>query len=112
MKNKSVSGSYYRNKTKKWFEELGYDVASLESSRAIPKGDRYIYTKNDIFGADLMAKDSQKIIFIQCKQGRANESTGIKQLLEQRWPACVTLLLVRWEIRAKQPTIIRLQGDY
>lgn len=108
--NRTRKGNYYRNKTKKWYEDQGYMVAVLEHSNRIFKDGKVIFRTSDIWGCDLMAKNSEEIIFIQCKT-KDNLAAGIKELKKfEPWPLLpgVVVQVVYWESRAKEPTIVEV----
>jgi len=90
--NKRAKGNYYVKKTQKWLEGEGYTVAGLEHSRtftyrakdgAIKRG----YATVDIWGADLMARNTERLVFIQVKANKGDVSAGVRQLSEDdNWP--------------------------
>ena len=105
MPTNKAKGNYYQKKTKEWFEKEGYTVYPMEFARSIytPKG--VIYMKRDIAGADLMAMNGEEIIFIQCKTSKGDINKGIKELNAHPYPKDTKKIVVRWELRAKEPTI-------
>jgi Holliday junction resolvase-like predicted endonuclease len=95
--NKIRKGNYYRLKTKKWLESKGYLVEILEHSGR--------YSKKDIWGSDLIAKNETEMVFIQVKSNKGDISSGKKQLLATAWPPNIELWVVYWEVYSKSPTI-------
>ena len=65
--------------------------------------------KRDLWGADLVAKNSTELIFIQCKTNRSDIAKGIKELNKTKWPVFVKLWVVIWQPRAREPTIIEAE---
>lgn len=107
MKSNKAKGDYYRRKTVKYLEDLGYQVATIEKlQRCFIKG-RPIFLKKDVFGADLLAMNSEKIIFVQVKfssEGKFSVSTVKKEFDKYTFAPFVEKWLVMWEPR-KQPNI-------
>jgi hypothetical protein len=103
-----MKGYYYKKKTKKFFENLGYYCDYLEQIRTVRRGKKVIYIKKDILGSDLIAINGKEICFIQVKSG----SYSIKKVKEEfsKYPfpecKCIRLLLVIWQKRKREPKII------
>ena len=100
MLNKVRKGNYYRLKTRKWLESKGYLVEILEHSGR--------YSKKDIWGSDLIAKNETELIFIQVKSNKAHLSMGKKELLATVWPPFVKLWVVCWEPYSKKPIVVEV----
>ena len=100
MLNKVRKGNRYRLKTRKWLEAKGYLVEILEHSG--------MYGKKDIWGADLIAKNKDELIFIQVKSNKAHLSMGKKELLATVWPPFVKLWVVCWEPYSKKPIVVEV----
>jgi len=98
--NKVRKGNYYRLKTKKWYESKGYLVEIIEHSGR--------YSKGDIWGSDLIAKNESELIFIQCKSNKVDISSGKKELLSTIWPPYIKLQVIYWKSYAKEPTVVEV----
>jgi hypothetical protein len=109
--NKVRKGNYYRKKTIDYLRLDGYDVEILEKNQRIYKGGKVYFIKKDLWGADLIAKNEEELIFIQCKTNRAHISAGIKELHKTKWPEFVKLWVVLWEPYDKEPEIIEVEND-
>lgn len=108
MKNK---GTYYRWKTKKWFEEKGYSVEYLETYRRIVRDSKVVLIKKDIFGADMVAMDGKEIVFANSVFGRKNISKHVKEFLKYPFPPQVEKWIVVWEKGKREPEIIEIGGE-
>lgn len=109
-------GNYYKDKTKKWYEKLGYMVQITEfmCGRQIPGG-KIIYQKRDIFGSDGIAMNGKEIIFWNSTHSttgrRAIELSEKKaEFLKYPFPPHVKLQIVFWEPR-KKPQIYELDKE-
>lgn len=106
-------GNYYKKKTQKYLQKLGYIVQLTEfvSSRPIGGG-RMIWSKKDVFGSDGIAMNGNEIIFWNAKATidknvgvSWHKSTGKSEFSKYPFPGCVKRQLYIWEPR-KQPVII------
>ena len=99
-------GSYYKLKTKKWFEEKGYETEIVEKLQRIwtPKG--VFFKKQDVFGADGISMNEQEIIFWNSKFGKSNIAEGLKEFAKYPFPNFVKRWLVVWEARVREPEIV------
>lgn len=106
--NNTKRGNFNRNKTKKHFEKLGYDVAVVEQSRFFAFGGRRWVKKSDCFGADLLAMDGSELVFIQCKTGAPKKAECAKEFSKWKFPKnkIVRRVIVCWKLRARVPAII------
>lgn len=110
MASSSSRGSYYKRKTKEWYEKQGYTVQLTEFMCATVIKGRCFYRKIDIFGSDGIAMNGKEIIFWNSKStiaGRISQekSGGKKDFAQYPFPAHVKRQLVIWEPR-KKPQII------
>jgi hypothetical protein len=113
MASSNSRGNYYKQRSKKYYESLGYTVQLTEFNTARQiGGGRLIYTKIDIFGSDGIAMNGKEIIFWNSKSvtgetnSIANEKSRAKKEFEKYpFPPCVKLQAIIWEPR-KQPVII------
>ena len=110
-------GAYYKGRTRKWLEGLGYQVADLEVVRWIhkPSGER-IPVKRDQFGSDLLAMNIDGFVFVQVKSGRVtgNFPEAARKFAAVIWPelvwpsTAVKRWVVAWAPRARQPRVIEM----
>lgn len=91
-------GNYYRLRTKKWLEQNEYLVENLEKSYRVydKKKDRVIFIKRDIWGADLIARNKDFILFVQVKSNKGDIAKGVAELSKGPWPANVMRIVVHW----------------
>jgi hypothetical protein len=105
--NRSAKGNYHRNKTKEWLETQGYIVAPLESTKRIylpaknGEPEKVIFSKTDIWGSDLVARNENHVVFVQVKANASHISQGIKDLSHGPWPASVARWVVHWPERRR-----------
>jgi len=105
-------GNYYKLRTKKWLKEKGYEVSTMERMQRIvnEKNGEVLFIKKDQLGSDLLATNSEQIIFIQVKLNRNNVAEGVKELAKQKLPSFCERWVVIWEPRAREPEIIEVEG--
>ena len=117
--NKSSKGNYYRLRTKKWLEEKGYLVENAEKSQRIVTKDRttgelkVLFIKKDIWGADLIARNAESLVFVQVKANKGDISKGMKELSRGPWPPSVGRWVAYWPPRrrmAEGPEIVEVAG--
>jgi hypothetical protein len=107
MINKTQKGNRNRDKTKKYYEALGYDVTVVEQAKFFNFGGRMWCKKKDCFGADLLAMDGKEMVFIQCKSGTL-QATAVKREFDKwKYPISPVIkkVVVCWKFRARQPII-------
>lgn len=106
-----AKGNYYRLRTKKWLEAQGYKVVPMEIQRRIfipaKPGfpERVIFTKLDLWGADLLASNGRELIAVQVKTHITDTARGVRALCAAPWPDSVVLWVVRWPFRGREPVI-------
>ena len=105
-KSNASKGTYYRNRTKEFFEKAGYHVVLLEKLQRIYVRGRVVFKKQDVWGSDGMMSDGKELIFWNSKFGRDHIAEGIKEFNDYPWPSSIKLWIVVWEYRAREPDII------
>lgn len=116
MSTTTSRGNYYKKRTKEYYEALGYTVQITEfmCGRQIAPG-KIIYVKKDVFGSDGIAMNGTEIIFWNSKHFTgtntlANEkSQGKKEFRKYPFPKTVKRVLVIWEPRKRNPTIVNCE---
>ncbi len=106
-----VKGNYYKIKTKKWFEEKGYQCEYLEKlQRIFTKDKKVIFIKKDLFSSDGLAINENEIIFWNSKLNKKNISQGYKNYSELKIPKIpqIKKWLIVWEKYSKEPEIIEV----
>lgn len=114
----NARGNYYRKKSKDWFIARGFQSEYLEVYRSIfrPPPLPRLMIKQDLFGSDGLAINSQKIIFWQSKANHDNSK--IKEAFNKfdlyDIPPFVEQWLLVWIPRKKFPMIYvdRVLTDY
>lgn len=106
MISKRAKGTYYRNKTKEFYEREGYVVELSENKTSVWINGKIIYAPKDFFGSDLVAMGKNEIIFIQSKTHKTDVSKAIKEFKKYPYPDFVKRHIVRWELRAREPEVV------
>lgn len=103
-------GNYYKKKTKDWLTKEGYVCEYLEKLQRIYTKEKLIYVKRDLFGADILAFNKEKLIFVQVKSGSKTTGINIKKAIEEfskyPFPDFVDRWIVIWKEKQKEPEII------
>lgn len=112
MKNKRQIGQRNKLKSKKWLEKLGYTVENSETNKICFFKGKLFAVHKDLFGSDLIAMKNdlhgEEIIFIQCKTNKVDMLSGVKEFAKYPFPSYVQRWVVRWELRAREPIIIKI----
>ena len=103
-------GNYYKLRTKKWLENKGYQVATMEKMfRIFRPGAEALFVKKDQFGADLLAMNEKELIFVQVKfnTARTKVEEAIREFNKYRFPPSQTIKrwVVVWEKGGHEPEI-------
>ena len=111
-------GRYYLLKSRDYMKDLGYETEIVEKvQRIVTKDDRgkhhVLFSKKDLWGADLVARNKEELIWVQVKCNSCDIATGIKQLCtDDNWPEFIKRWVICWEPRQKEPEIIEVkEGD-
>lgn len=116
-KTKKVStvqrGNYYKQRTKKHYEKLGYTVQLTEFSCATFFQGRCIYRKIDIFGSDGIAMNGSEIIFWNSKHTATDNNDSYNEQMRQAkkefgsypFPKSVKRHIVMWKPRQKPEVV-------
>lgn len=108
------SGNYYKQRTKKYLENLGYFVVLTEFTSCRPiGGGKMIWTKKDVCGADGIAMNGSEIIFWNAKSTTKEREQGVNkhkwqgrsEFKKYPFPLSVKLHLYIWLPR-EQPIIV------
>jgi len=105
--NRTRKGNYYRTRTKKWLVREGYDVVVTEVTQRVTRKDREtgelstIFIKHDLWGADLLAINDERIVAVQVKANAGDISRGLKELAGAPWSRSrsVEMWCVHWPAR-------------
>lgn len=102
--NSNKAGQYYKTKTKKYFEGLGYTVVYAETMRVIRRGHFTHYVKQDMLGADVLAVNDKEAILANSVLGRTNVSKHIREF--EKYPSGgMKRMVVIWEKGCREPEI-------
>jgi hypothetical protein len=115
MASNAGRGAYFKGRTRRHFEALGWLVADLEVVRWLhPPGRERVPVKRDQLGADLLLVNVELIVFAQVKGGA--QAVGAGTFPQARaefekfiYPPYVKLWIVAWAPRARTPRIIVCQ---
>ena len=106
--NPRQKGNYYRNKTKAFLEKDGWKVQNLEIPKRVFVKGQVFYTRQDLWGADLICVKNEELLIVQNKSNPVDISKGIKELKKAPWPDFVEKWVVIWPLRAREPQIIKI----
>lgn len=115
-KQRQRKGRYYLLKTRDYLKNLGYEVDIVEKTQRIvtkdDKGKQFVlFQKKDLWGADLVARNREELIWVQVKSNKGDIGRGIKQLSEdEHWPDSdvVKRWVMCWEPRVREPEIVEV----
>lgn len=104
-------GNYYKYKTKKYFEEQGYQAELLEKTiRYLDKQtNKIVVKKKDVFGSDLLIMNEEEIVFIQVKYNKTHIAEAIKEFKKIKFPPFVKFWVVCWMKNEQTPYIYDLK---
>ena len=95
--NATQIGNDRRNRTRKHFEALGYDVALAEQAKFCFFGGKMRVFKKDMFGADLIAINGKEIVAIQCKTTNPLITASKREFEKWKWPGSVRKIVACWK---------------
>lgn len=101
-------GNYYKYKTKEWLVKEGYVVEYFEKNQRIVTGDRTIFIKRDMWGADVVAMNTESIVFVQVKLNKNNVADAIKEFTKYPYPPFVKRWVVVWTPKQREPEIVEV----
>lgn len=116
MTKNAVRGNRYKLKTKKWFDDQGFETVYLEQYKSyyIP-GFGQRYSKVDLLGSDGLSMNGKQIIFWNSKstediQKRRNEfiKEATAAFNEHKFPSFVDRWIIIWQVRKREPEIVKL----
>jgi hypothetical protein len=116
-------GSYYKQRTKEYFERRGYVVAFLErmmwlrgrpdeaiaracAAAGLQAPPSLKPVKQDQFASDLLAMKADELIFIQVKGHTDHTAAAVRAFLEFPCPPFAKQWVVMWEPRAREPIVV------
>jgi len=108
--NSARRGAYFKGRTRRWLLRHGYQIAEFEVVRWVgaPGGARFP-VKRDQWGADLVAMDATRIVFVQVKGGtaaRGNFPDARRKFAAVTWAPGVERWIVAWLPRARDPRVV------
>jgi len=111
MNTNAKRGAYFKSRTKKWLITGGYQVADLEVVRWIYRpGQQPMPVKRDQFGADLLAMDATRLVFVQVKGGEAARGgtfpAARREFAKFVFPVFAERWIVAWPPRAREPRLV------
>lgn len=104
-----AKGQYWKGRTKRFLEERGYQVAFLERVLWLQTARGRIPVKRDQFASDLLAVNTDEVIFIQVKGGatrRSQLAAARKAFAQFAFPAGTQQWIVCWAPRARLPEVV------
>lgn len=115
MASNASRGAAAKSRTKKWLIARGYQVADMEITRTIWKEGKPAFTvKRDQLGADLLAVNAKRVVFVQVKSG-ASAAGGTFPAARREFdkfvfPPMANVLIVAWPPRARKPRLIAVKA--
>ena len=108
MPSSARKGAYYKGRTKRYLERLGYEVADLEISRILHTPNGLVPVKRDQFASDLLAVSGTDCVFVQSKGGTspADISGAVRKFAAHTFPPFVKLWIAVWKTGAHAPAIV------
>ena len=113
MASTNSKGNYYKNKTRKWFQDQGFTVELCEfvCGRNIGGG-KFIYQKRDVLSSDGVAYNEHQFILWNAKHTSTGnisveKSRGKKEYEKIKVPSFIKKQLIIWQPRQK-PTVIEV----
>jgi Holliday junction resolvase-like predicted endonuclease len=98
MASTRAKGKYQLKRTREWLKSLGYEVETCEVSYSRLVGGRWMFRTKDLWGADLIARNHNNLIFIQVKGNKGHMKHGERQLsVDSNWPDNDTVVQ-RWVV--------------
>jgi len=118
MTSTNQRGTYYKNKTRDWFNSQGYTTQLCEfvCGRMIGPG-RIIYQKKDVFASDGISMNGKELIFWNSKHCTSKNSkssqisSAKKEYAQFPFPKGVKVQIIMWTPRVKQPEVIDCQPE-
>ena len=116
MRSNVARGAYYKAKTRRWLEALGWQVGDLEVVRYVGWPKRFA-VKRDQFASDLIAVSKKHgIIFVQVKGGKS--ATGNFPAARRAFKAfnfprgtCCRQVVIAWTPGAREPRIVNMTKE-
>ncbi|MCM8767940.1 MAG: hypothetical protein NC921_04060 [Candidatus Omnitrophica bacterium] len=99
-------GNRYKYKTKKYFENLGYNVEFLETYIVYKRGDSLVYKHKDILYSDLIVYNENEVMLVQVKVNKKNIAEARKNYDKLKLPSCIKKLIVVWIPGLDKPHIL------
>lgn len=105
-------GAYYKARTVRWLASCGWTVGTLEDVKIIRRPNMPSFAvKRDQFGADLLAVNSARVVFVQVKLGRNNLSAARREFRKYPCPPGASQWIAVWEPGGHAPQIIEMPHD-
>lgn len=96
--NTVAKGNRNVRKTIAWLQGLGCIATKCEY--------RTKWNTYDLWGADVIARNERRILFVQVKSNPSHIAQGVRELSkDNKWPSSVIRLVVCWRNRAKEPEV-------
>ena len=105
----TAKGNYYKVKTKKYFEDLGFHVEYLEKFQKLFIKGKVLHIKRDLLASDGLAMKEDQLIFWQSKLGKSNVADAVKEFNKLPFPPFVDTWIIVWTPRVKEPEIIEVK---
>jgi Holliday junction resolvase-like predicted endonuclease len=101
--NRRAKGYRHEKKTVEWFRSMGYEACRCRARSGFDE---------DLWGADVIARNKDRVVFMQVKANKGHMAKGVKQLtVDENWPDAVDRLVVHWPPRARAPIFRDVSGD-
>lgn len=105
-------GTYYKYKTKKWFDDDGYHTEYTEVvvRNYDPLTKSLKYRKKDILECDGISMNGEEIIFWNSVLGKNGISKHYKRFKSIPFPKaeCIKVWIIVWEKGVREPNIVEV----
>ncbi len=98
-------GNYYKYKTKKFLENLGFVVEYLETYITYRKNNKIIYKHKDILQSDLIAYNAELCLLVQVKLGKKNLASARHNFKKIILPPSILKCIFMWQKKCDYPYI-------
>lgn len=107
MKSKRSQGAYYMNKTRKYYEKLGWKTEKLEVSIPFFIKGKILFSRKDLLASDIIIWKDKEVFLVQVKSTdgvRSGAIADVRLKAQKQFDECdipILRLIVIWESRKK-----------
>jgi len=110
MPKKVNKGTYYKYKTKKWFQEHDYFAEYLEKNMRLFINGKIIFVKRDVAGSDGLAMNKKHVVFWQSKLNKDHVAAAVDEFNKFPFPKseAIERWIMIWTKGNGEPEIIKV----